>query len=64
MRDPNEYPSGWDAHRVKEVLEHYENQSDDAAAEEDETAFITYDETVMVVPKELVPMVRAIISKP
>ena len=63
MRDPNEYPSGWDAHRVKEVLEHYENQSDDAAAVEDEMAFTTQDETVMVIPKEMVPAVRALISK-
>ena len=63
MKDPNNYPTGWDAHRVKEVLEHYESQSDDDAVEEDEAAFNTNGETVMVIPNELVPAVRTIISR-
>jgi hypothetical protein len=30
MKQP-EYPDGWDAERVRRVLEHYEAQSDEAA---------------------------------
>ena len=63
MKDPNDYPYGWDANRVKELLQHYENQSDDEAAEEDDTAFYSSGETVMVIPNELVPAVRALMSK-
>ena len=63
MRDPNDYPSGWDANRVKELLQHYENQSDDEAAGEEEAAFNSSGETVMVIPNELVPAVRALMSK-
>jgi hypothetical protein len=30
------YPAGWDEERVKRVLAHYEQQSDDEAVAEDE----------------------------
>jgi len=33
----SEYPPGWDEERVKHILEHYENQTDqEAVAEDDE----------------------------
>ena len=63
MSDPNAYPPGWDHDRVREVLEHYESQSDEDAAQEDDTAMDAIAETVMVIPNELVPAVRALISK-
>lgn len=63
MRDTNHYPPEWDNHKVQEVLEHYENQSDEDAAQEDDAAMDTPAETVMVIPNEFVPAVRALISK-
>jgi len=38
-KDPNKYPKGWNAGKVRRVLDHYENQSDaDAAREIDRAA--------------------------
>ena len=33
------YPAGWDEERVKRVLAHYEQQTDDEAVAEDEAAY-------------------------
>lgn len=59
----NEFPVGWDEKRVQRVLAHYENQTEDEAVAEDEAAFAGANQTTMVVPKELVPTVRALITK-
>lgn len=40
--DDQQYPAGWDAERVRRVMEHYESQTDEEGAEEDETAFKEY----------------------
>ena len=40
---------------MREVLEHYESQTEEEAVAEDEAAFRRRDQTVMVVPKGLVP---------
>ncbi len=58
----NELPRGWDEARIRRVLAHYENQTDEAAAREDEEAFAHPDQTVMKVPKALVPAVRQLIA--
>ena len=34
-----DFPRGWDEERVRKVLTHYENQSDDQAVAEDEAAY-------------------------
>lgn len=34
----NQFPPGWDEARVREVIEHYEHQSEDEAVAEDEAA--------------------------
>ena len=57
------YPSGWDQERVRKVLEHYENQSDDEAVAEDEAAYEATIYTTMEVPVELVPAVRELIAR-
>lgn len=62
MKKRTDMPPGWDEARVGRLLAHYENQSDSAAAAEDDAAF-TGDATVMRVPKLLVPAVRAMIAK-
>jgi hypothetical protein len=56
------YPAGWDAERVRRVLEHYETQSDEEAVAEDEATYETT-HTAMEVPVELVPAVRELIAK-
>ena len=58
----NRFPPGWDEARVRDVLEHYESQTEDEAVAEDEAAFENTSHTVMVVPNDLVPAVRAILS--
>ena len=35
------FPPGWDEARVRKVLAHYENQTEDEAAAEDEAAYET-----------------------
>ena len=57
------YPAGWDAERVRRVLEHYETQSDEEAVAEDEAAYEATTHTAMEVPVELVPVVRELIAK-
>lgn len=62
MTAKNRFPSGWDESRVKRVLDHYEEQTDEEALAEDE---VRYDSThtVMEVPKDLVPTIRSLIAK-
>jgi hypothetical protein len=57
------YPAGWDEARVKQVLAHYEQQSDDEAVAEDEAAYESTTHTSMEVPVDLVPAVRELLAK-
>jgi hypothetical protein len=57
------FPAGWDEERVRRVLEHYENQTEDEAVAEDEAAFEAEGQTVMVVPTDLVPEIRKLIAR-
>ncbi len=57
------YPTGWDEARVKRVLAHYEQQSDDEAVAEDEAAYESTTHTAMEVPVDLVPAVRELLAK-
>jgi len=59
----SKYPAGWDEARVRRVLEHYEDQSEEEAVAEDEAAFEAPTHTVMEIPVELVPAVRELIAK-
>ena len=54
------YPRGWNEARIRRVLEYYESQSDEEAAEEIEAGFRS---TTMEVPVGLVPVVRQLIAK-
>jgi hypothetical protein len=54
-------PAGWDEERVRKVLEHYQNQTEEEAVAEDEAAFAAEDQTVMVVPTHLVPAIAQLI---
>ena len=57
------FPLGWDEARVRKVLAHYEEQTEDEAVAEDEAAFEEATQTVMEVPHELVPAIRELIAK-
>jgi hypothetical protein len=56
------FPDGWDEERVREVLNAYEEQTEEEAVAEDEAA-LRSPETVMSIPRDLVPMVREMIAK-
>ncbi len=59
----NKFPPGWDEERIQKVIAHYEQQLEDEAVAEDEAAFKDSSQTVIEIPKELVPIVREIIAK-
>ena len=59
----NKYPEGWNERKVRRVLRHYESQTEAEAIAEDEAAFELKDQTVMVVPKKLVPEITKLIAK-
>jgi len=59
----NRYPKGWNAQKVQDVIDYYENQSDEDAAKEDDAAYHNPAFTMMAVPVELVPAVQKLIAK-
>jgi hypothetical protein len=59
----SKFPPGWDEERVRRVLAHYEEQNEEEAVAEDEAVFEDQAQTMMEVPKELVPAVRELIAK-
>ena len=63
MKRKNRFPKGWDEARVRAVLEHYENQTEDEAVAEDEAAFRKRGQTVMVVPTPLVSAITRLITR-
>ena len=58
----NRFPPGWDEAQVRQVLAHYEQQTEDGAVAEDEAAFED-PQTVMTVPTDLVPLVREVLAR-
>lgn len=57
------FPPGWDEERVRRVLAHYEEQTEEEAIAEDEAAYENRNQTFIEVPNELVPAVRELIAK-
>jgi len=62
MNKRNRFPAGW-KDRVRLLLRHYEEQTDDEAVAEDEAAFRKRGQTVMVVPRGLVPAITKLIQR-
>ncbi len=62
MSDPNIYPPGWNRERVQQVIDHYERQTDEEAAAEHEMVAKAGKVTMMAIPNELLPAVRALIA--
>ena len=63
MSHESKFPPGWNEERVRLLLAHYEEQSEEEAVAEDEAAFADAESTVVEVPKELVPEVRRLIAR-
>jgi len=63
MLKQSRFPKGWDEDRVKRVLDHYENQTEDEAVAEDEAAWEDTSHTFIEVLNELVPAVRELLAK-
>lgn len=57
------FPAGWNEERVRQVLAHYEEQTEEEAVAEDEAVFEDQTQTVIEVPNELVPAIRELIAK-
>jgi hypothetical protein len=59
----SEFPDGWDEERVRKVLAHYEEQTEDEAVAEDQAAYEDRTHSLVEVPVELVPAVRQLLAK-
>jgi len=57
------FPKGWDEAKVRQVLAHYENQSEEQAAAEDDKIFANVRSTYMQIPVKLVPAVRKLLAR-
>jgi hypothetical protein len=57
------FPPGWDEARVRDVLARYENQTEDEQFAEIEAAHEMEGVTLIAVPTELVPEVRALLAR-
>jgi hypothetical protein len=62
MKKQNKFPQGWNEKRVRDVLNHYEAQTEEEAVAEDEAMYEEVTETVMEIPIELVPAVRTLLA--
>jgi hypothetical protein len=60
---PNRFPEGWDEERVRQIIDHYENQTEDEATAEDEAAYDDRTQALIEVPVDLVAAVREMIAK-
>ncbi len=59
----SKFPKEWDDSKVQTVLSHYESQTEDDAAREDEAVLDDRTQTLMEVPKDLVAVVRELIAR-
>jgi hypothetical protein len=60
-RTKQKFPPGWNEQKVRAVIRHYEQLTDEELAREIETAPEVTDETLISVPTELLPAVRRLI---
>jgi hypothetical protein len=62
-KNRNKLPKGWTEGQVRALAKHYDEQSEDEAAAEDNAAYESRDVTMMAVPVKLVPEVQRLIAK-
>jgi hypothetical protein len=63
MMKENKFPPGWDEERIKRVLAHYEEQTEEEAVIEDELVLEDQNQAVMEIPLALVPVVRELLAQ-
>ena len=63
MSEGQRFPKGWDDQRVKNVIAHYENQTEDEQAAEIEAALDAEGTTLFAVPDELADEIRAVLAR-
>lgn len=58
------FPTGWDAERVKRLIDYYEGLSEDEEVAEDEAGITAEREgqAVIAVPDELLPEIRRLLA--
>jgi hypothetical protein len=56
-------PPGWTEEGIRELAEYYDNLTEQEQAAEVEAALAREGQTVMVVPTDLVPEIRKLISR-
>ena len=62
MRE-SRFPAGWNAERVKQLIDYYEQQSEEEQLAEDEAgAFEQKGQAVITVPEELLPAIRRLLA--
>ncbi len=61
-KDTNKYPKGWNAAKVRTVIEHYANQSESEAIAEADAAWQNSSMSLIRVPNELAGEVRKFIA--
>ena len=59
----NKFPKGWDENRTRNVLAHYENQTEEQAVAEDDLAWEDSPKTFIEVPNKLLPAIRELLAK-
>ena len=57
------FPPGWNERKVRAVIQHYDQLTDDELAREIETAPEVRDETLISIPTELLPAVQKLIGR-
>ena len=57
------YPPGWNEKRVRKVIAHYDNQTEQEQADEIEQAVKAQNITMVAVPTALVPKVLTLIQR-
>lgn len=62
MKNTTKFLPGWDEERVQRILRHDDSLNEDETVAEDEAAFEDSTQTVMEIPNELVPTVRALLA--
>lgn len=59
----SKYPAGWDAERVKKLIDYYEGLSEEEEVADDEAGVSEGGgQSVVTVPEELVPAVRRLLA--
>ena len=56
-------PRGWTEKQIRDLAAHHDHQTDEEQAAEIQAALSAENQTVMVVPTELVPEIQALIAR-